>query len=139
MRSFHHLKPNGISLNLTPMVDMVFLLIIFFIVSSTLVRQDVSMQIDLPQAESGEPAKEDQKRIITINVPDSQSILLGTSPTNIPSLREYLFRERETDKPVEVRIRTGKDVPYGVIEPILVLCADAGIWDVTFPVESMRR
>ena len=122
-------------MNLTPMIDVVFLLIIFFIVSSNLVRQDVAMELDLPSAESGERAGESDKRTITLNVPTEGTVLLGTEPVDIDRLRSLLLHERRnSEKQIEVRLRTNKDVSYGTVEPILVLCAEAGIWNVAFAV-----
>ena len=43
----------NVSMNLTPMIDVVFLLIVFFVVSNSMMQNDVSMSVDLPTAESG--------------------------------------------------------------------------------------
>ena len=121
------------------MIDVVFLLIIFFIVSSNLVQQDVAMELELPSAESGKPIKENDRRPIMLNVPKAGTLLLGSELVNTEQLRAVLHRERQSsDKAIEVRIRTNKEIPYGVIEPILVLCAEAGIWNVSFAVSKER-
>ena len=139
MQSPNRLRPSGVSLNLTPMIDVVFLLIIFFIVSSNLAQQDVALELDLPSAESGNRIKESDTRTITLNVPKAGTMLLGTEPVDAERLRAVLLHERQSsDKQIEVRIRTNKDVPYGVLEPILVLCAESGIWNVTFSVSKTR-
>jgi biopolymer transport protein ExbD len=120
---------------MTPMIDVVFLLIIFFIVSSNLVQQDVAMELELPSAESGERSKERDTRTITLNVPEEGILLLGTERVDVERLRAWLVREHQsTDKEIEVRIRTNKNIPYGAIEPVLVLCAESGIWNVSFAV-----
>ncbi len=135
MQSPNQLRPRGVSLNLTPMIDVVFLLIIFFIVSSNLVQQDVAMELDLPSAASGEQVKESNTRTITLNVPKAGTMLLGTESVDVAQLRASLLRERQhSEKGIEIRIRTNKDVPFGAIESILVLCAESGIWNVAFSV-----
>jgi biopolymer transport protein ExbD len=135
MKTPEHLKPNGFSLNLTPMIDVVFLLIIFFIVSSNLIQQDVSMPLDLPAAKTVKPLKESETRKITINIPKSRTVLIGTQPTDPAKLHKLFLRQRQTwGEETEIRIRTNKDIPYGEIEPILVLAAECGIWDVSFAV-----
>jgi len=140
MQPPNRLRPSGVSLNLTPMIDVVFLLIIFFIVSSNLVQQDVAMELDLPSAESGERIKESATRTITLNVPKAGTILLGSEPVDTERLRTALLRERQSsEKEIEVRVRTNKDVRYGAVEPILVLCAESGIWNVSFAVSKERQ
>ena len=139
MQSPNQLRPSGVSLNLTPMIDVVFLLIIFFIVSSNLAQQDVAMELELPSAESGDRIKESDTRTIMLNVPQAGTMLLGTEPVDAAQLRAVLVHERRSsDKDIEVRIRTNKDVPYGVVEPILVLCAESGVWNVSFAVLRKR-
>jgi biopolymer transport protein ExbD len=130
-----YLKPKSFSLNLTPMIDVVFLLIIFFIVSSNLIQQDVSMPVDLPEAESANVTDEPETRKMTINIPKSGTILVGTQSVDRNQLRELLIRQRQiSGEKMELRIRTNKRVPFGEIAPILVLAADCGLWNVSFAV-----
>ncbi|MDR3199393.1 MAG: biopolymer transporter ExbD [Planctomycetaceae bacterium] len=130
-----YLKPKCFTLNLTPMIDIVFLLIIFFIVSSNLIQQDISVPIDLPQAETAVPTEESATRKITINIPKSGTVLIGTQTVNQNQLREYLIQQQQIwGEKTELRIRTNKDIPFGEIEPILVLAARCRIWDVSFSV-----
>jgi biopolymer transport protein ExbD len=139
MKVLEHLKPTGFSLNLTPMIDVVFLLIIFFIVSSNLIQQDVSMPLDLPAAETAKPIEDTETRKITINIPQSGTVLIGTQSVAPAKLREIFLRQRQTwGEKTEIRIRTNKDISYGEIEPILVLAAECGIWDVSFAVVEKR-
>lgn len=120
---------------MTPMIDIVFLLIIFFLVSSNLIQQDVAMELDLPAAETAAPVQESETKKMTINVPRPGQILLGTQPVDQRQLRTHLTRQREYwGDETELRIRTDKNIPYGEIEPILVLAAECRIWDVSFAV-----
>ena len=54
MRLPHYPRQRAIQLNMTPLIDVVFLLIIFFLVSSHLARQETQVELDLPTASSGE-------------------------------------------------------------------------------------
>ncbi|MDR2756068.1 MAG: biopolymer transporter ExbD [Planctomycetaceae bacterium] len=135
MKVLDDLKPKCFSLNLTPMIDIVFLLIIFFIVSSNLIQQDVSVPIDLPQAETAVPTEESESRKITINIPQSGTVLIGSQIVNQNQLREYLIQQQQIwGEKTELRIRTNKNIPFGEIEPILVLAAHCLIWNVSFSV-----
>ena len=62
MRSVSNLARGSVSFNMTPMIDVVFLLIIFFLVSSNLAQQEVHLEIDLPDAASGNRPQEDDTR-----------------------------------------------------------------------------
>ncbi len=133
------IKPNSASMNMTPMIDVVFLLIIFFLVSSNLIQQDTSMELDLPAAETSQLAEETETRKITVNVPKPGSLFLGSQSIDRERLREHFLQCRLAwGDGTEVRIRTNKDVPYGEVAPILVLAAQCGIWNVSFAVTEKR-
>lgn len=135
MRSPDDLKPKSFRLNLTPLIDVVFLLIIFFIVSDSMIKKESSIQLDLPSATTGEKAKVKETGKIIINVVAKDILFLGDLPVSLQDLPVRLRAERaKTQIPLEVRIRTNRQVPYSVIEPILVLCAQTGITNVSFSV-----
>ncbi|MDR0869935.1 MAG: biopolymer transporter ExbD [Planctomycetaceae bacterium] len=140
MKSPDHLKPQGVSLNMTPLIDIVFQLIIFFMVTSNLVQQDVSVDIDLPAAETAKPLEENSSSSkIIINVPQEKQILLGTQAVELKDLRSVFVNWHEKyGSKSEVRIRTNKNVSYGSVEPLLVLAAESGIKDVSFAVAEKR-
>ncbi len=133
-------KPKSATMNMTPMIDVVFLLIIFFLVSSNLIQQDTSMELDLPAAETSQLPEETETRKITVNVPKIGSLFLGSQAIEKERLREHFLQSRLAwGEATEVRIRTNKGVPYGEIAPILVLAAQCGIWEVSFAVTERER
>lgn len=129
-----------IGFNMTPMIDVVFLLIIFFLVSSHLAQQEVQLAIDLPDASSGDRPEEENVRRIVVNVLPDRQIAVGTeivAPARLESLLKYeqeKTRRTGNAPPLEVRIRTDRLVPYQTVEPILLTCARSGIWNVKFAV-----
>ncbi|MDR1958932.1 MAG: biopolymer transporter ExbD [Planctomycetaceae bacterium] len=125
----------NVSINMTPMIDMVFLLIIFFIVSSNMVQQETGVPVDLPSARTGELPRDDDAKKIVITVLGDGSAVLGTQQVPLEQLRDYLLAERKgTRKPLKVRIRADRMTPYGSVEPIMVACRESGISDVVFSV-----
>ncbi|MGL6225199.1 MAG: ExbD/TolR family protein [Thermoguttaceae bacterium] len=135
MQTSRFLRHHVTSINLTPMIDVVFLLIIFFLVSSTFIQQEVSLEMQLPTAQTGQKAEEDITRKEIINIPGSGQLLLRTEPVSLEKLREY-FRVRKTtgEENIPVLLRVAQGVPYQEVEPVLLLCAESGIWNVSFAV-----
>ena len=139
MRSPEHLKPRGGRLNLTPMIDVVFLLIIFFIVSNNMIQQDSAIEVDLPAAETGVLPQEQQTKRLTISIQPGR-LFIGAEPMGLESLRRILEEcRRDWGEDTEVLIRTNKDVPYGEIKPIMRMAAESGIIRVTFAVSPSQR
>jgi biopolymer transport protein ExbD len=139
MRAPSHPGRGSVGFNMTPMIDVVFLLIIFFLVSSHLARQEVQMELDLPEAGTGErPAEDDTRRVIVNVLPQAEpggQLMVGgraMQPDELASL--IAFEAEQTEGPLEVRIRTDRRAPYRLVEPIMLACADAGVWRVTFAV-----
>ena len=120
---------------MTPMIDVVFLLIIFFLVSSHLARQESQMELELPMAASGEDDIDQQTPRITINVKPDGSLWLAGRPISQKQLidRFTAVQEKEGDK-IEVRIRGSRDAPYSTVEPIMLACTRAKVWKVTYAV-----
>lgn len=120
-----------VGFNMTPMIDVVFLLIIFFLVSSHLARTENNKKLSLPVAESAE----DQKPVprVTINVVRDGSIYVSGRRTDAGSLVNILNDVRQ-DKgdDLEVRIRISKLATYGAAEPIMLACTRAKVWNVSF-------
>ena len=135
MRVPNDLGRGAVGFNMTPLIDVVFQLIIFFLVSSHLAKQEAQLELDLPTAESGREAVDDVTPRVTINVlPDGQ-LTLGSHRVSADQLPSLLAdrRDEEGDQ-LEVRIRSDRSVAYRDVEPIRLACARAGIWNVTFAV-----
>jgi len=126
-----------VGFNMTPMIDIVFLLIIFFLVSSHLAKQESQMPLPLPTAKSDQQAEDDVPRVI-VNIRESGEVLLTGQTIDPPQLTERLARQRiargAEGRDLEVRIRSDRRVPYRFVAPVLRACAASGIWNVKFAV-----
>jgi len=125
----------SIDFNVTPLIDVVFLLIIFFLVSSHLARQETQLELELSAAASGRHPSAAPAERVTINLlPDGQ-LLLGRKPVNSTEISRRLLVERqETSSDLEVRIRADRKAAYRYLEPLLLACVKAKIWNVSFAV-----
>ncbi|MCL2709880.1 MAG: biopolymer transporter ExbD [Planctomycetaceae bacterium] len=136
MKSPEHLKPRVGRLNLTPMIDVVFLLIIFFIVSNNMIQQDQAIAVDLPEAETGILPEEQQARRLTVTVSNEGTVYVGTEVVDLERLR-WIMSEARKDwgEEAEFQIRTDRNVHWGVVKPMLRMAAESGISRVAFAVE----
>ena len=126
---------SDLGINLTPMIDVVFQLIIFFLVSSHLSKQESQMALPLPAAESGEEPAEDGTKRVTINVlADGSLLLTGHRVTREELAGRLAEANRAADGKLEVRVRGDRSVPYEFVSPVLAACARSGTWDVKFSV-----
>ncbi len=121
--------------NMTPMIDVVFLLIIFFLVSSHLARQENQIEMELPVAKSADDDVEQDTPRVTVNVKEDGTIWVGGRPVSAEALIQRLTAARQQQgDDLEVRIRGSRVAPYAFFEPIMLACTESGIWNVTFAV-----
>ncbi|HMP80720.1 MAG TPA: biopolymer transporter ExbD [Pirellulaceae bacterium] len=122
-------------MNMTPMIDVVFLLIIFFLVSSHLARQEARMELSLPVAKSGSDDTDFETPRLTINVQQDGSWWLSGRTLEPAKLLDALrqFRQQHGEQ-IEVRIRGSRLTEYRHVEPIMLACTRAGIWNVSYAV-----
>lgn len=128
--------------DMTPMIDVVFQLIIFFLVASHLAQQETQLELDLPKATSGQrPTDDEDIRRVVVNVlpdeaPEGRIMVSGKRMSTAELTRLIGYESQKAERRLEVRIRSHRKAPFALIEPIMVACARAGVWKVTFAVES---
>lgn len=135
MRAPLYKSSRRLGFNMTPMIDVVFLLIIFFLVSSHLVRQETQMELSLPVAASGDEEPQEPTPRVTINVDENGTLWVGGAQIDPSDLGAQLTAAMERDGgDLEVRIRGSRDATYGSVEPIMLACTKVGIWNVKYAV-----
>lgn len=133
-------RPRRLGFNMTPMIDVVFLLIIFFLVSSHLAKQESQLQLPLPVAKSGEEDPALSSNRVTINVSETGELTIGNRSVLATELGERLASARaELGEDMEVRIRSSRLTPYGEVQPIMLACTKQGIWNVTYAVYRQEQ
>ena len=118
-----------IEVDMSPMIDMVFLLLIFFIVASTII--DEKVQIEIPKAAYAKIPEDTTGRIV-ISVNKDDSMFVGPMPVSIEQLKERLEIEIEADPNLRILIRAGSAVKYKTNEKIMLACAEVGANDLIY-------
>ena len=126
---------SGVGINMTPMIDVVFQLIIFFLVSSHLVQQESQLELPLPLAATGEEDAPSELPRLTINVlVDGQIIHAGHSLSTADLEQKLRDEQHQYGQNVEVRIRCDRAVIYRHVTPVMLACTRAGLWNVSYAV-----
>jgi len=117
MKRREHISPD-----LTPLIDVVFLILIFFMVSSTFKKEELALLLTLPKANSA--TQEIKKEDINIELKKDELALKGKKIT-FEELENSFKTVRDKEKPINVRI--DKDVTYKRVVKLLDLLNKHGL------------
>jgi len=128
---FSSRQPEAAAMQLAPMIDIVFLLLIFFIVTWQFTRSETELSVSVPTAEEGaDPTR--QRGEIIINVMADGAIRVEGLNVDLEQLREKLSAIARQFENQPVRIRGDGGVAYQRIVEVIDTCQKAGIWNISF-------
>ncbi len=100
-----------VGFNLTPMIDCVFLLNIFYMLTTTFLNLEKEMDLNLPEAQSGRPEKQELKEVI-INVMADGRMKVGERFFDQDGLVDHLKQVALADAQTPVTIRGDRDTVF---------------------------
>ena len=115
------------TLSLTPLIDVVFLLLIFFLVATRFAEEDRELDVPLPDASEAKPLTV-KPREIFVNIDQQGQYFIGRQVVDLDQL-EHMLAEAATNNPVNqsVIIRADKRVPFDFVVQAINRCKKAGI------------
>ncbi len=155
MRKFGMPESNVAHPNVTPLIDVVMCLIVFFMLVAKIGVASGAEEMNLPKAILGSDIK-DLGNTITLNVrnvnqplPMVTTLLPGDASTRelkfeenrggqvVRPLLEVLKAGRANNPEFKVIIRAEAELPYRLLEPVLFISAEANVKNVNFATESV--
>jgi len=132
------------AVDLTPLIDVVFLLVIFLLISTTFKKRQLALEVNLPKVGASEfriRGMEHQLRIDTQGsmylcpnqaVTESTDVLKCTAPTSRAKLTEAFRKLQEKFPGVRLGVYADADVPYQKIIKVIAAATTVGI-DLNLP------
>lgn len=113
------------SLEFTPLIDVVFLLLIFFLVSTQFINFTRRLDIKIPEAKAGS-VKEKKSKEYLIEMPANGRILVDGRPVSLEGLERLLAKGRSISNRSAL-IRADRSLPYGGVVKVMGVCKHEGI------------
>lgn len=117
-------------LPLASLVDVLFLLLVFFLTTSALREREMQIGVQLPTAETGETAVSPATQII-ISVDENDRVFLGERELTLPLLRQTLTELAKQFPDESVVVRGDRGSSFGVAVQIMDIAQQAGLRDVS--------
>ncbi|MCF8130390.1 MAG: protein TolR [Deltaproteobacteria bacterium] len=110
-------------INVTPLVDVMLVLLIIFMVAAPMMIQGVD--VNLPKTEAKNIKTSDEPLMLTVN--NKQEIFLENHKIPLESLEIKVRKIFENRRDKEVLLRADKDIPYGFVINVIASVKKAGI------------
>lgn len=113
-------------INVTPLVDVMLVLLIMFMVTAPLMQQGID--VDLPKTSASGVELNDEPFVLVIEA--SGKILAAKNQIELSTLKEKLKSIFETRKNKQIYIQADKKVGYGVVAEVMAEVRSAGIYNI---------
>lgn len=132
-------KKDGSLLDITPVVDTVFILLIFFVLSLNFISTP-GIRVDLPKATAKEitPEKKDLRVVIT----SKNQLYLNEKPVDLKDLRDQFNKAARANRQTQILIQADQQVTHGKVVEVMDLARGAGLHRlaiVTRPKSNQER
>jgi len=122
-------------INVTPMVDVMLVLLIIFMITTPLLEQGIPL--DLPQTKT--TSLDPTEKQMLLEITKNRDIFMNKKKLTLRSLEKDLLKALKGRKRREVFIRADKSVPYGFVAKVMAVVRAAGITRLGLVTEPLVR
>jgi biopolymer transport protein ExbD len=127
---FYTRKRRAPSIIIVSLIDILAILLIFFIVTTTFRKNLPQLQINLPESKSAELAPAEKNEPIVLSVKSADEISLDGKPVTLDLLTEALKTVRTQAPTRPIAMQADREAPFGVVVKVLDALKDAGIKNI---------
>lgn len=125
------IQNNAPGFQIAPMVDIVFLLLIFFLVTWNFSRSETELDVKVPKAREGKETRRSVGEVI-LNVKANGTVVMNRRQMNPAELQQTLQKIASLYPDQAVILRGDENTDYRHVVEVLDICRRANIWNVAF-------
>ena len=122
-------------INVTPMVDVMLVLLIIFMVTAPLIQQGVKVNLPESRASAVEPSE--KKLVLSIDA--QKRVFIGEAEVALEELEEKLKSNAKAQADKELYLHADRDLPYGVVVEVMATAQRAGITNLGMVTDPLSR
>jgi len=124
-------QKSGLSIQMAPLIDIVFITLIFYMTLSIFYHLETELSISVPKSEHSQEVVRSPGEII-INVDREGEVVVNQKQLDYQALQQMLAKISSLYPNQPVIIRADKKTYHESVVQILDACAAAGIWNIAF-------
>lgn len=120
-------------INVTPMVDVMLVLLVIFMVTTPLIQQGV--KVNLPETKAA-PVEADDKKLV-VSIDKGKRVFIGEAEVPLLEFEEKLKTNAKAQQDKEMYLHADRDLPYGVVVDVMAAAQRAGVTNVGMITDPM--
>ena len=118
------------SITIVSLIDILAILLIFFIVTTTFRQKLSQLQINLPESKTAALAPPSTQQSVILQIKSADSITLDGKPVILTTLKESLQEIQKINPGCTVTMQADKEAPFGTVVTVLDALQSAGIKNI---------
>ncbi len=131
-------QTDDVGMQIAPMVDITWIMIIFFMVTNEIVENEFDVPVELPIASAAVVPKDTAGRVI-VNIDSAGGYHIGSESTDLAGLTAHLKRQMIEYPPLKVYLRADANTPALRTKEFYRACAEAGAVEVVLGTFNAER
>lgn len=124
-------------INVSSLLDVMFILIIFFLATTTFQQEERDIKVNLPESAEGQ-ALSAATKVIVVNVRRDGTYVIANRETPVEELEEVLLSAVQADPGQKVLIRGDRQALHGHVAAAVALCRRAGVHEANIGYQLPR-
>jgi biopolymer transport protein ExbD len=124
-------------INMSSLLDVMFILIIFFLATTTFQQDERDIKVNLPESAEGQ-ALSSAAKVIVINVRADGTYVMASQEITVEAMQTALFNALQADPQQKVLIRGDRQALHGHVAIAVSLCKRAGVHEANLGYQLPR-
>ena len=128
----------GEIINISSMIDVMFILIIFFLVTTTFKEEEVDNLVKLPVESRNQSRTQTAGNLIKVNIRDNGAYVVMGQAVTQEKLTEWMKEEREKKPEIKVLVRCDKESKHLYLANVMSICRFVGVPEANIAVRTEK-
>lgn len=122
---------------MAPMIDMVFLLLVFFMTVASVASSTRQVELDLPESEESKIPEDASARGI-LSVDSEGNYFIGDQEHTLEEIKAAISKRIQAEPDLQIQIRADRTTEYAAVQKLLKSAAEAGAYEIIYATYEAR-